>query len=69
MLYAECRCIDVGKKEWYVAVAEEVAKTHVRTYGTYTEALKKLARWLRDCGGQQVAMEATGVYWIPVYEL
>ncbi len=67
--YPHSAGIDVGKKELYVAVAEEAAEKNVRTFGTYTEALKKLARWLRDCGVQQVAMEATGVYWIPVYEV
>ncbi len=61
--------IDVGKKELYVAVAEDAATANVRTFGTYTIALKQLSSWLRDCGGPQVAMEATGVYWIPVYEI
>ncbi len=67
--YPHSAGIDVGKKELYVAVAEEAAETNVRTFGIYAEVLKKLARWLRDCGVQQVAMEATEVYWILVYEI
>ena len=61
--------IDIGKKELYVAVAEDAAVENVRTFGTYTAALKQRSSWLHDCGVPQVAMEATGVYWIPVYEL
>ena len=68
--YPHCAGIDVGKKEVYVAVAEDAATKNVRTFGTYTAAaLKQLSSWLRDCGVQQVAMEATGVYWVPVYEI
>ncbi|MCY3540360.1 MAG: transposase [Gammaproteobacteria bacterium] len=67
--YPHCAGIDVGKKELYVAVAEDAAVENVRTFGTYTAALKQLSSWLCDCGVQQVAMEATWVYWIPVYEL
>ena len=67
--YPHCAGIDIGKKELYVAVAEEADATNVRTFGTYTAGLKELASWLNSCGVEQVAMEATGVYWIPVYEL
>ena len=67
--YPNCAGIDVGKKELYVAVAEDAAAENVRTFGTYTASLKQLASWLRACGVEQVAMEATGVYWIPVYEV
>ena len=67
--YPNCAGIDVGKKELYVAVSEEVSEENVQTFGTYTAALKQLAHWLGTCGVEQVAMEATGVYWIPVYEV
>ena len=69
VVYPHCAGIDIGKKELYVAVAEDADDTNVRTFGTYTEGLKELASWLGSCGVEQVAMEATGVYWIPVYEL
>jgi transposase len=41
----------------------------VRKFGTNTGDLEALAAWLKDCGVTTVAMESTGVYWIPLYEL
>ena len=67
--YPNCAGIDVGKKELYVAVSEESAEENVQQFGTYTAALQELSKWLGTCGVEQVAMEATGVYWIPVYEV
>ena len=41
----------------------------VRRFGTITADLDALADWLLDCGVTTVAMESTGVYWIPLFEL
>ncbi len=41
----------------------------VRKFGTNTEDLETLATWLKDCGVKTIAMESTGVYWIPLFEL
>lgn len=41
----------------------------VRKFGANTGDLEALAAWLKDCGVQTVAMESTGVYWIPLYDL
>jgi transposase len=41
----------------------------VRTFGTFTGDLQRLADWFERCGVRTVAMESTGVYWIPVYEI
>jgi transposase len=41
----------------------------VRKFGTNTGDLEAIAAWLKDCGVTTVAMESTGVYWIPLYEL
>ena len=41
----------------------------MRKFGTFTPDLQALADWLISCGVDTVAMEATGVYWIPVYEV
>ena len=49
--------------------AEEPRGKEVRTFGTTTEDLLALADWLRAAGCAQVAMESTGVYWKPVYNL
>src|SRR6267142_2113451 len=42
---------------------------HVRSFGTCTADLIALADWLAECGVKTVAMESTGIYWIPLYEL
>ena len=41
----------------------------MRCFGTFTPDLEALADWLIECGVDTVAMESTGVYWIPVFEL
>ena len=42
---------------------------HVRTFQSFVCSLRELANWLKACGVCTVAMESTGVYWIPLYEL
>jgi transposase len=52
-----------------VAVAAERTEQCVRSFRTFTSDLERLADWLQECGVKTVAMESTGVYWVPVYEL
>jgi transposase len=61
--------IDCGATAHYVAVPEDRDRESVRWFFTFTEDLHKLADWLQQCGIDTVAMESTGVYWIPVYEI
>jgi len=61
--------IDIGSTEHYVAVPNDRSPTPVRTFGCLTPQLHEMARWLKACGIQTVAMESTGVYWIPVVEV
>lgn len=61
--------IDIGSTEHWVAVPADRAERTVRPFRTFTSDLEQLADWLKDCGIRTVAMESTGVYWIPVYEL
>jgi transposase len=61
--------IDVGAIEHYVAVPEGCDKDIVRTFGTFTVDLEALADWFDKCNIQKIAMESTGVYWIPVFEI
>jgi transposase len=61
--------IDVGATEMYVAVGADRDAEPVRCFATFTEDLRAMAGWLQQCGIDTVAMEATGVYWIPVYEV
>jgi transposase len=61
--------IDVGASSHWVAVPPRAAAVTVREVGTMTDDLNGLADWLLECGVEVVALESTGVYWIPVYEV
>lgn len=61
--------IDCGAATHYVAVPPDRDPTPVRAFGTFTADLHRLADWLTACGVTSVAMEATGVYWIPIFEI
>jgi len=61
--------VDIGSERHYVAVNPELSENPVRNFGCYTPDLEEMARWLVGCGVKAVAMESTGVYWIPVYQV
>lgn len=61
--------IDIGAEQHMVAVPEGRDEVTVRGFGTFTADLVALADWLAHCGITTVAMESTGVYWIPLFEL
>lgn len=63
--------IDIGAEEHWAAVppGRNTEGQDVRRFGAFTGELCALADWLKQCGIQTVAMESTGVYWIPLYEL
>jgi transposase len=61
--------LDIGAAEIYAAVPEDRDSRSVRSFQTYTRSLHALADWLLSCGIDTVAMESTGVYWIPIYEI
>ena len=61
--------IDIGEAEHWVAVPPDRSPQPVRRFGTCTADLDARADWLLDCGITTVAMESTGVYWIPFFEL
>lgn len=61
--------IDIGAREHFVAVPEGHDINSVRSFKTFTSDLYRLADWLKSCGVTTVAMESTGVYWIPLYEI
>jgi transposase len=61
--------IDIGSRMHVAAVAPDKDPEHVRSFGTFTGDLHKLADWFGQCGVRTVAMESTGVYWIPVFEI
>jgi len=60
--------VDVGSQVHYAAVPEGRAEQSVRSFGAYTAQLDELVKWFKDCEINTVAMESTGVYWIPLYQ-
>src|SRR5687768_7753345 len=61
--------LDIGSEEIWACVPEDRDDQPVRSFGTFTPDLFALAEWLVSCRIDTVAMESTGVYWIPVYEI
>jgi transposase len=61
--------IDVHDGVHWVCVPSDRDPQPVRRFGTFTADLEALADWLTLCGVDTIAMESTGVYWIPLYEL
>jgi transposase len=61
--------IDVGATEVYVAVPPGRDAEPVRRFKTFTGDLRAMAAWLVQCGITTVAMESTGVYWIPPHQI
>ena len=61
--------LDIGAAEIWVCVPEDRGEETVRRFDTFTTDLHTLADWLSACGITTVAMESTGVYWIPIYEI
>jgi transposase len=61
--------IDLGSRTHFVAVGPDVTPEPVRSCDCCTPGLEAMALWLKECGVTTVAMEATGVYWIPVYQV
>lgn len=69
VIHPRCAGIDVGSREHWVAVDPHVADESVRCFSSFSDDLYALADWLKSLGIEQVAMEATGVYWISLYEV
>ncbi len=61
--------VDVGSRFHVVAVGADRSTEPVQTFQAFTSDLQRMADWLVAMGIQTVAMESTGVYWVPVYEV
>jgi hypothetical protein len=61
--------IDVGNSAHYVAVRPDRDPQPVRRFECFTADLYRLADWLKSCGVNTVALQSTGVYWIPLYDI
>jgi transposase len=69
ILHPDAAGIDVGGSEHWVAVSPDRDAEPVRRYGCFTADLQAMARWLAEKGVRSVAMQSTGVYWMPVFEV
>ena len=61
--------IDIGSTSHFVAVPADRDDEPVREFAAFTADLERLVQWLRSCRVTAVAMESTGVYWIPLFEM
>ncbi len=61
--------IDVASEEMWVCVPGDRAETPVQKFGAFTCDLYAIADWLKECSVTSVAMESTGMYWIPLYQI
>ncbi len=69
VMHANAAGIDVGSQKHWVAVPPDRDEQPVRSFGCLTKDLHAMGRWLKDRGIETVAMESTGVYWIPVMQV
>jgi transposase len=68
-LNANAAGVDIGATEIYIAVPVDRDAQPVRRFPTFTEDLQAAAAWLKGCHIETVAMESTGVYWIPFFQI
>lgn len=68
MIHLDAAGIDIGSKSHWVAVPDDRDEKPVQEFKSFTPNLEELADWLEACHITTVAMESTGVYWIPLYE-
>ena len=61
--------IDIGSRSHFVAVPEGLSEQPVQEFSTFTDDLHRMVDWITACGVTTVAMESTGIYWIPVFEI
>ncbi|MGU5795556.1 IS110 family transposase [Aeromonas hydrophila] len=69
IIHARAAGIDIGSRFHVVAVPTALAEEPVQTFQAFTADLARMATWLVELGITTVALESTGVYWIPVYEI
>lgn len=67
-LNPKCAGIDVGAAELFVCIAKNPQEQEVRSFSTFTADIKLMIDWLKKNKVESIAMESTGVYWIPPYE-
>jgi len=69
IVHAHAAGIDVGNASHFVSVPPDRDQEPIREFGSWTEDLRRMGRWLKSCGITSVVMQSTGVYWIAVYDV
>jgi transposase len=69
MVHRDAAGIDIGSGSHFASVPRDRDEIPVREFGSWTADLRNMAQWLKSCGIKTVAMQSTGVYWIPVYDV
>ena len=69
IVHPDAAGIDVGGSEHWAAVSPDRDAEPVRRFGCFTADLREMARWLLEKGVRSVALQSTGVYWMPVFEI
>ena len=69
IVHPDAAGIDVGGSEHWVAISPDRDPEPVRCFGCFTADLRKMAQWLVEKGVHSVAVQSTGVYWMPVLEI
>jgi transposase len=67
-LNPKCAGIDIGAAELFVCIAKNSSEQEVRSFSTFTADIQHMIKWLKKNNVESIAMESTGVYWIPPYE-
>jgi len=68
IVQAHAAGIDVGSASHFVSVPPDRDEMPVREFGSWTDDLRKMVKWMKSCGITSVVMQSTGVYWIAVYD-
>jgi transposase len=61
--------VDIGSREHWACVPPEATPLNVRKFGSFTADLEAMADWFKKCGVTSVAMEATGIYWLALFQI
>jgi len=61
--------IDIGSTSHFVAISPDITSDNVKEFQHFTSDLYRLADWLLQNGVKTIAMESTGIYWLPLYEI
>lgn len=69
MVHADAAGIDIGSDQHWICVPQDRDKKSIRKFGAFTCDLYAIAQWLKNCGINTVAMESTGIYWIPLFQV